>query len=202
MTRQNVSAPGGKPEAQHEVEFCAGRADPHRNDTPPAAERPSPPDESARERFLGLLADDLIARRNPLAQLHHQAARRGAKKPAEVRAYVRLGIRERMNSPLSSPEERSQWRRVRELLEGHLQEWFDYALYVLAFEALPQAEKDARKARRGEIHRQAWLQQQAPTEKQIDFLRALGHTGPVENRAEASRLIDHLLAGRRVADAE
>ncbi|MCX7601462.1 MAG: hypothetical protein N2Z75_05910 [Meiothermus sp.] len=36
------------------------------------------------------------------------------------------------------------------------------------------------------------METQPPTEKQLAYLRALGHTGEVANRLEASRLIEQL----------
>jgi len=49
-----------------------------------------------------------------------------------------------------------------------------------------------RKSLRSARYRAQWLATQPPTEKQLAYLRVLGHYGPVVSRAEASRLIDEL----------
>lgn len=68
---------------------------------------------------------------------------------------------------------------------------FAGARWALWWETLSPTEKAAYRRPQQERAIQAWMETQAPTEKQVAYLRALGYTGPEpSSRAEASRLIE------------
>jgi hypothetical protein len=56
-----------------------------------------------REAFLALFDGDLVGRRNPLAQFHHQAARNfDAKSASEIAVVARAAVRKRAANPSSA----------------------------------------------------------------------------------------------------
>jgi hypothetical protein len=97
----------------------------------------------------------------------------------------------------STPEEREQWRRVLDILNAKPPEWRPYCEWVMAWERLPEAKRERMKRDRGAEHRVRWMRTQPATSKQIDYLRALGHSGEVPDRATASELIDRLRGAAR-----
>jgi len=104
-------------------------------------------------------------------------------------------------------QRRRQWRSAAGLeplrqallaVIAHPSEALQLAEEALAWGQLPRAERERRKAARGEAYRRQYLSALPPTDKQLRFLRSLGHDGPVENRLHASELIDELLAKRGI----
>ena len=73
-----------------------------------------------------------------------------------------------------------------------------FAAWAIAWEALPPAEKERQKAAKSEPHRQTWMQQQPPTEKQRSYLLAFGYHGEITSKAHASELIDRIRRGELV----
>jgi hypothetical protein len=149
-----------------------------------------------REAFLALFDGDLVSRRNPLAQFHHQAVRNfGAKSPSEIAVIARAAVRKRAVNVWSTPEEREQWRQVLHILNAKPPEWRPYCEWILEWERLPEAERERAKRDRGAEHRVRWMRTQPATAKQIDYLRALGYTGEIASKGHASELIDQLRGG-------
>jgi hypothetical protein len=81
-------------------------------------------------------------------------------------------------------------------LVQHRDEALRLAGWALAYEALPAAYKEARKAGRSQAYQRRFMASQEATEKQLQLLAKLGYIGPVESRLHASRLIDAFLAPR------
>lgn len=148
----------------------------------------------ASKRFLDHFPDE---RRSFVSTQFHHAARAGAGNPANLLADVADQARRRIADPYCEPDRR---QLLHNLLAWRLQDRIGaeaYGRYVLADEALPRDARERLKAERSEQHRQAWLQQQLPTEKQLDYLRNLGYCGAQPaTRGTASALIDQLLPRR------
>jgi hypothetical protein len=71
------------------------------------------------------------------------------------------------------------------------------ATYCIGYERLPRVERDRLRAVAAEQGQRRWMKQLPPTERQLNYLEALGHSGPSPaNRLEASRLIDSLVQRR------
>jgi hypothetical protein len=150
--------------------------------------------ESARERFLSLIPR---AHRNALAQLHHQGARfYGGTTPERLAAIVRAKVGERAGSGWRGEQYSRDWEAIRQLLLAEPPEWLEYRRWVIAFERLPVEEQERIKRERGEEHRRRYLENRPPTPKQLAYLRRLGYHSEVATGAEASQLIDRLLARR------
>lgn len=133
-------------------------------------------------------------RRGPLANWFCQAVRAGCNTPRDVLAAVSMTLKARLNSRWSDAEDREFFRGALEAIHGEERPAaLEYARAVLRWEALPRAERERIKNERGETHRQAWMENQEPTEKQVSYLAALGYRGDrPANRREASELIDNL----------
>jgi hypothetical protein len=108
-----------------------------------------------------------------LARLKNQLQRRASWRPADAHEALRQAIM---------------------TIISHPSETLMLAEEAIAYERLPQAEKDRLKAQRGERYRQEHMATLPPTRRQIAYLHALGHQGPVKSRLQASQLIDALLA--------
>ncbi len=140
------------------------------------------------------------ARRSYVANTFLYAVRAGARTPLQVLASV--------NETLRETHARSQrWRftdtvqrteEVMAVLVEHHDEAMAFAAWALAWEALPQAEKDRQKAAKGAAHRQTYMEQQPPTDKQRSYLAALGYHGEITSKAHASDLIDKIRRGEMV----
>ncbi len=84
------------------------------------------------------------------------------------------------------------------LLDRHPDEALAYAQWCLDYEALPREERERRKRDRGEQYRTAHMDRQAPTDKQVEYLRRMGYDGPIDSKAFASSLIDCYTRGYKV----
>jgi hypothetical protein len=84
---------------------------------------------------------------------------------------------------------------LNKLLAAHAGEACHFAAGCIAWEALPQQEKAARKATREGAYRRRHMAGLEATPKQRSYLRVLGYVGPVESRLHASRQIDALRQG-------
>jgi len=98
---------------------------------------------------------------------------------------------------LTSAEERTNQLGLCLAIENHPDAAVALAEYCLWWESLPPAEKSRQKAESGERHRAEWMRRQPATQKQVMFLRQLGHRGPVGDRQKASAEIERRLAGAR-----
>jgi len=75
------------------------------------------------------------------------------------------------------------------MIDLHFDEALDLARYYLWWESLSAEEQRRIKAEK-------WMAQQQATDKQINYLRALGYAGEIESKLHASELIDKLLKER------
>ncbi len=97
------------------------------------------------------------------------------------------------------------WRETLELTEmiyatiaAHEKEAIAFGAWALEWEALPPEERERRKRDRGEQYRTAHMDRQAPTDKQVEYLRRMGYDGPIDSKAFASSLIDCYTRGYKV----
>lgn len=89
-----------------------------------------------------------------------------------------------------------------EIIQAHRDQALAFARYYIAYEAIPRAEREQRKAQRQQEYQAAWMDAQPPTAKQLSYLRNLGHVGsPPTSKLEASQAINQLLAARGKAGA-
>lgn len=89
----------------------------------------------------------------------------------------------------------------RELLESVLDDLYEplterYIRYCIEYERLPVEEKSHLKTQRRMGAMREGMRERPPSEKQLDFLRALGCTETPLDMAHASELIDALKKGR------
>jgi hypothetical protein len=103
-------------------------------------------------------------------------------------------------------QSRASWRAADELeplhqaimaIIAHPSEALALAREAIAYEQLPQVEKEKIKAARGERYRQEYMVTVPPTEKQLAYLRSLGVATAPANWLEASQLVDGRLKGGR-----
>jgi len=84
-----------------------------------------------------------------------------------------------------------------DIITGHEREALGYAAWALAWEALPEDERDAIKQSQRQEHKDAWMADNPPSDRQIAYLRSLGYAGtPPATMHEASEAIDRLLSAR------
>ena len=145
------------------------------------------------ERFPG-------TRRSYVANTFLYSVRSGARTPAKVLADVEHELSETAKRSrrwgFSETVERT------EAVSSILNEWHDEALafaqWAIDWEALPPAERERQKKAKGAVSRQAYMEQQPATDKQVAYIRALGYHGPVTSKAHASSLIEQLKRGEPV----
>lgn len=155
------------------------------------------PDQGTTEDGKEFLQHFPNARRSYVSNTVLYAVRAGARTPKAVLAAV--------EHELSETAIRSRRWGFTDTMErtesiyATLNEFHDEALafcaWALAWEALPAAERERQKKAKGAPHRQAYLDTQPATDKQVSYIRALGYHGPVTSKASASELIDKLRRG-------
>lgn len=131
--------------------------------------------------------------RGPAAEAFHRAVRAGASTSTEVVAAVRRQALDDL--PPSSYPDPVKSDRARALLRGLEDDPAgarELAQHAIAWNALPLEERNRLKADRRAEHARAHLAQYPPTEKQLDYLRALGCDETPANRLVASLKIDEL----------
>lgn len=140
--------------------------------------------------------------RGTIAQRFYDAVRGGVRDAdavvAWVHAWLRTDIarcRESSSSDWPGWAERRAEQAERdeiwaEKLLMHPAETRAFAQYVIEREQLPRAVREAEKQARSVEYARAYMAQQPPTDKQLAYLRKLGHRGEVGSKAEASELID------------
>jgi hypothetical protein len=123
--------------------------------------------------------------------------RTGARTPDAVLERVSKQILRQLTAPSLEPDRRAQLFEVGARLSTERQDARRYAQTVLAYEALPPEARARVKAARQAEHLDAWMATQPATEKQLGYLRMLGHrvSAPLSKR-DASDLIDALVHQR------
>ncbi len=158
------------------------------------------PDQGATEDGRALLERFSSTRRSYVSNTFLYSVRSGARTPAKVLADVEhelseTAIRSRRWG-FNDTVERTE--AVYSILNEYHDEALAFAAWAIAWEALPPAERARQKAAKGAPHRQAYMEQQTATEKQVAYTRALGYEGPVTSKAHASSLIEQLKRGEPV----
>ena len=150
------------------------------------SQNPSP---SGRRAWLDQFPPN---KRSTIANWYHFAVRNGAFTPEAVLYHVQQTVYRRLqwaNNPLTTEHLHS----VLQTLQTDRASALTYAASVLAYEALPREAQQRVKAERAFAFLKKGMQGLPVTEKQMAYLRALGHVGPCpEDRAAASALIDQL----------
>jgi len=143
-----------------------------------------------RERFL----DQFETRsRGPALNILLFAVRDGAGTVDEVVETVRRRVRERFDRD-GMAASRIYWR-LREMPDADLEAG---ARVALAWEFLPEAEREKIKRARALPYIEGAMSGKPPSTAQLDFLETLGRTGPEpEDRAAASRMIEDALKATR-----
>ncbi|HPZ09021.1 MAG TPA: hypothetical protein PL110_12960 [Candidatus Eremiobacteraeota bacterium] len=79
---------------------------------------------------------------------------------------------------------------ISDTIFSYLSEAFKYVSYLHDWEHLPDSEKQYYKNIQAKKAVKAYMAKEAPTEKQLSYLKVLGYTGPApETKADASELI-------------
>jgi hypothetical protein len=158
------------------------------------------PDQRTNDDGKALLERFPGTRRSYVANTVLYAVRAGARTPAEVLAAVEHELSE--TAKRSRRWEFTDTVERTEMVYSILNEYHDEALafcaWAIRWEALPPAERERQKAAKGAIHKQAYMEQQPATSKQVAYIRALGYEGPVTSKAHASDLIDKIRRGEPV----
>lgn len=94
--------------------------------------------------------------------------------------------------------EPEQQKSLFRLMQENPQAALGYAEYYIWWESLSKFEKEQHRAPKREQFKDEWMEQQPPTQKQLDLIAAKGYQGEApDNRWAASRIIDRLLKTRR-----
>ncbi|HEX3035067.1 MAG TPA: hypothetical protein VHT73_08030 [Thermodesulfobacteriota bacterium] len=107
--------------------------------------------------------------------------------------FVRLGHRDPdflVDLVIRETERRD--RDIARVIRENRKSAVEYARYILAWESLTLAEKNAIKEQRGAKYKENYLKKQPATDRQIAYLKALGCQEEVSNKWEASQLINEL----------
>ncbi len=142
--------------------------------------------DDRRRLFLACVPEGL---RSQITNVLLARVRAGAHSPEAVVDDALRRLRERIGG---WGKEDPAVRQMLALLLRHRADALAFASWCVEWERLPADEKERQKAARGEAHRRQWLEEQPPTVKQCDYLRALGHAGEVKSKRHASELIDQL----------
>jgi hypothetical protein len=139
-------------------------------------------------------------RRSYVANTFLHSVRAGARTPHKVLADVEHALSETAKRSrrwgFTDTIERTE--SIYSILNEFHDEALAFAAWAIRWEALPPAERERQKKAKGAPHRQAWMEQQTATEKQVAYIRALGYEGPVTSKAHASTLIEQLKRGEPV----
>lgn len=88
---------------------------------------------------------------------------------------------------------------ISDTIFAYLSEAFKYVSYLLDWEQLPQQEKDYYKGITAKKVIREHMSREEPTEKQLQYLKALRYTGPApETKAKASELISTIKVFRKI----
>lgn len=142
--------------------------------------------------FLELFPND---RRSQVMNCYLAQVREGERRPEMI--VNRVWAAATAKAKVSTPDERTKHLGLCLAIENHPDAAVALAEYCLWWESLPPAEKSRQRAESGERHRAEWMGRQPATQKQVMFLRQLGHRGPVGDRQKASAEIERRLARTR-----
>jgi acyl-CoA reductase-like NAD-dependent aldehyde dehydrogenase len=157
-------------------------------------------DQGAIEDGRALLERFPNARRSYVANTFLHSVRAGARTPHKVLADVEHALSETAKRSrrwgFTDTVERTE--TMYSILNEYHDEALAFAAWAIRWEALPPAERERQKAAKGAPHRQAYLEMQPATDKQVAYIQSLGYHGPVTSKAHASTLIEQLKRGEPV----
>ena len=148
--------------------------------------------QEERQQFLNLIG---ITRRSAVTNIVLHQARQGIEDPAAVVAGVVSTLEARIAAPWASDLSRGRDSLTLSIVEQHPIEATGFARWAISYAELSPEEVQQHKREAREQHVSAWLSNQPPTERQVAFLRGLGHTDDVTSKLQASQLIAQLRQG-------
>lgn len=89
-----------------------------------------------------------------------------------------------------SDDDMVKWHTLVEVMKANYDASLDMAEWAVWWEALPDKERQKIKSGNRETFMLGWMENQPPTDKQIEYLTALGCKEIPETRLEASNLIE------------
>ena len=151
--------------------------------------------QEERQRFLNLIG---LTHRSAVTNIVLQQARQGIEDPDAVVAGVVSTLEARIAAAWASDLSRARDSLTLSIIEQHPDEATGFARWAISYAELsPEAVKHHKREER-EQHIDAWLSNQPPTERQVAFLRGLGHTDDVTSKLQASQLIAQLRQGGKL----
>lgn len=157
--------------------------------------RPLPTE--ARDTFLAHFSE---TKRGTVANWFLLPIRDGHIDPQVAVAHVIGQLTRRRDAAWTSEHARAEADFTIATIQTFRAEALAFAAYYIAYERLPAAERAALKERERAQHRDAWMAGNAPSDRQIAYLRRLGYTGPAPTTMRAaSDAIDQLLTARGTA---
>jgi hypothetical protein len=132
--------------------------------------------------------------RSTVSNLFLRQVRDGRTSPDSVRAGVYAEMRERLEGPRWRGYDDSKDRLILDMLRTHYDDSVAYAGWCIAYEKLTPEEKQRWKNSRPGPD----LDNIAPSEKQVRYVRSLGYHGPIDSMKHASALIEIYKRGGRV----
>jgi len=151
--------------------------------------------QEERRQFLDRIG---ITRRSPVTNIFLCQARQGIEDPLAIVQGVLETLRSRIATPSASDLSRGRDSLLLGIVEQHPDEATGFARWAISYAELsPEAVKHHKREER-EQHIDAWLSNQPPTERQVAFLRGLGHTDDVTSKLQASQLIAQLRQGGKL----
>jgi len=130
----------------------------------------------SRRKFLGYFEP---AKRSTVANIFLEPIRRGINDPEAV-----------MTTVYEQTKRKEDKRYITETIYNFINEAKAYIEYLQDWEKLPDSEKQYYKNIQAKKAVKAYMAKEAPTEKQLSYLKALGYIGPApESKADASELI-------------
>lgn len=146
-------------------------------------------DEAARDRFLQFFD---AKERSCAWNLILKAIRNGPQ-GSDPETVIRLVSIDLATGPQSDTRE-----KLRVLMCNSPLTMTGAATYAIMYEALPKDQRRSLKRARGDGAIREWMERNAPTEAQMNYLSRLGHRGPAPaTRQLASDAIDALVKGVR-----
>ncbi len=147
---------------------------------------PTLPEKQPPSQDQSFLEAFPVARRSLIANQFFAAVRGGATTVDDVIRGVKADSLTRML--FANRDAWNTQRQLLALLETEAARAF--ARQVLVRESLPPEEKLQLKAQRSETYRREYLKARPPTQKQLEFLKALGCFTTPSSRLHASELIE------------
>jgi hypothetical protein len=152
---------------------------------------PTKPDTEARNTFLARFPDN---RRSYLTNLFLSGPRRGLTDPQDVLDHVWKHLQAGIDHTRHESA-RNREQLLAETIATFPDEARAFAQWAIHYVEQPAEQREEARRTQQEEHIARWLAEQPASEKQIAYLRSLGHQGEIASKLEASRLIEHLKQG-------